>query len=119
MKLKLANSFSLQMLPKYKRAWDIAVTEFDSKVIKQIINNRGTLAGEVLESYIGHADTANVLSKILDMPIPVNRQNIELGHDTNLIVAQYSGGRLPEGATELPEGAEFKFYFVSLIPDVE
>ena len=32
-----------------------------------------------------------------------------------LYVAQLTGGRLPEGATELPEGFSFKFLKVELL----
>lgn len=68
-----------------------------------------------LESAIGHADTANVLSNILERNIPVNRSTVSLAEGDSAIVAQYIGPRLPEGATQLPEGAMIKFYLVKMV----
>jgi hypothetical protein len=66
------------------------------------------------ESCIGHADTAKVLSSILEMDIPTNRVTVQLKQNEKCIVAQYIGPRLPEGATMLPEGAEIRFYLVKM-----
>lgn len=68
-----------------------------------------------LVSAIGHADTANVLSNILERNIPVNRSTVSLAEGDSAIVAQYIGPRLPEGATTLPEGARIKFYHVKMV----
>lgn len=65
-------------------------------------------------SAIGHTDTARVLSGILGREVPVNRTNVELGFRDEVYVAQYIGPRLPEGATQLPEGAEFQFFVVDV-----
>lgn len=61
-----------------------------------------------LVSAVGHQDTANVLG------VPMNRINIHLEKGDTLYVAQLMGGRLPEGATTLPEGFHFKFIKVEL-----
>jgi hypothetical protein len=66
------------------------------------------------ESCIGHADTARVLSNILERNIPTNRVTVQLRENERCIVAQYIGPRLPEGATMLPEGATIKFYHVKM-----
>jgi hypothetical protein len=66
------------------------------------------------ESCIGHADTARVLSNILERNIPTNRATVHLKQNERCIVAQYIGPRLPEGATMLPEGATIKFYHVKM-----
>ena len=58
-----------------------------------------------LESAVGHADTARILSSILGKEIPTNRVTITLNPGDSAIVAQYIGPRLQEGATQLPEGA--------------
>lgn len=68
-----------------------------------------------IESAIGHADTAKVLSGILEMDIPVNRATVSLAEGDSAIVAQYIGPRLPEGATTLPEGARIKFYHLRMV----
>ena len=63
-------------------------------------------------SVIGHADTAKVLSTVLGREIAFNRVSYTAEHGDRIYVAQYTGPRLPEGATELPEGAEFRFYMI-------
>ena len=62
-----------------------------------------------VESVIGHPDTATVVSNILGFDTPFNRVNLVLSNDDVLYVAQYKGPRLPEGATQLPEGATLEF----------
>lgn len=65
-----------------------------------------------LISAIGHQDTANVLG------VPMNRINVRLSKGDIAYVAQLQGGRLPEGATTLPEGFSFKFIKVYIgMPD--
>ena len=67
-----------------------------------------------LESVIGHADTAKIVSNILGIDLPVNRTNVKLVRREKMIVAQYSGPRLPEGATVLPDGAKIEFILVEV-----
>ena len=61
-----------------------------------------------LVSAIGHQDTANVLG------VPMNRLNVSLSKGDVAYIAQLQGGRLPEGATTLPNGFTFKFIKVSI-----
>lgn len=89
------NAFSLQMLPSDGSVSVETVTEAD-------------IPSDVV-SCIGHADTANVLTDILGMEIPVNRMSVTLNEGDVLYVAQITGGRLPEGSTTLPNGFAFKF----------
>lgn len=91
----LGNAFSLQMLPSDGNISVETVTEAD-------------IPSDVV-SCIGHTDTANVLSDILGMEIPVNRMSVTLNDGDVLYVAQLIGGRLSEGATTLPKGFSFKF----------
>ena len=67
-------------------------------------------------SAIGHADTARVVSGILGFEVPANRMNVSLEKDDVLFVAQYKGPRLPEGATQLPDGATLEFLEIMLQP---
>ena len=60
-------------------------------------------------SFAGHADTAAVASILLGYQIAENRGTLVLKFGDELLVTQYSGPRLPVGATELPEGAAFRF----------
>jgi hypothetical protein len=101
-KMFIANAFSLQMLSKFPAHVDIeeiAVAD---------------VAKLDLESAIGHADTAAVLSNMLEKDIKPNRVNVQLQPGDSIIVAQLMGGRLPEGATTLPEGFSFKFFKVTV-----
>lgn len=88
----ISNAFSLQMLGA---------------------SNKGTISYEEIErpdnlseyvSVVGHTDTAKVLG------VAFNRVSLTLEKGDELLVAQLVGGRLLEGATELPEGFSFKYY---------
>jgi hypothetical protein len=59
-------------------------------------------------SVVGHADTAAMLG------VAFNRVSLQLEPGDELYVAQYQGGRLPEGATTLPEGSSFRWILVSV-----
>lgn len=58
------------------------------------------------------------MSGVLGLGVQANRINVQLGDDQRIIVAQYRGPRLPEGATQLPEGATLEFYRVMPV-DIE
>ena len=88
----LLNAFSLQMV-------DIPSTVEFTDVDR---------LPEGLTSAIGHADTARVLG------VEQNRINVHLDKGDVAFVAQLTGGRLPEGATTLPEGFSFKFIKVEV-----
>ena len=60
-------------------------------------------------SVIGHPDTANVVASILGCRVEFNRCTLTLEQDDILLVAQYKGPRLEEGATKLPDGATIEF----------
>ena len=99
-KFYLANAFSLQMVDP-----------------NSIIVTRPSEAAEVplnAVSVVGHADTAAVLSTILGREVKVNRTSIHLNKGDVLYVAQLTGGRLPEGATTLPEGFRIEFIRVEM-----
>ena len=100
MKKFLVNAFSIQMLQKG------GVVRFEEITPEDIPSD--------VTSAVGHADTANVLSNMLGFEVPMNRAFVTLEPDTEIYVAQLVGGRLPEGATTLPEGFSFKFYRVTV-----
>jgi hypothetical protein len=64
-------------------------------------------------SAIGHADTARLVGEQLGIELPADRRSVTLGNEI-MLVAQYTGPRLPEGATELPQGARIEFFAVRL-----
>lgn len=65
-------------------------------------------------SAIGHSDTAAVVSDLLGVEVPAQRISVHLEPGDLLIVAQLYGGRLPEGATKLPEGFDLRFVGVEV-----
>ena len=93
---------------------DIAFVPISADAAANLIRN------ERAECAIGHADTARVVAGVLGMPergdewatIAETRPNVLLDRNTSLIVAQYSGPRLPAGAVTLPEGARIEFWQV-------
>ena len=89
----LLNAFSLQM-----------ISEFPTNVKFEEVD---TIPNDLV-SAIGHQDTANVLG------VPMNRVNVSLSKGDVAYIAQLQGGRLPEGATTLPNGFTFKFIKVSI-----
>lgn len=106
--LVLSNAFSLNMLPSdgYKRCrLDILPLSME--------NARGILATNSHRSAVGHPQTAEILTGLFGFPVPCSRETVKLDERDRLLVAQYRGPRLPEGATMLPEGAEIRFYLVS------
>ena len=104
--MKLFNAFSLQMVATL----DEASVSFKKISVEQA---KSLLAGEV-DSYIGHADTADVVSSILDMDVPAQRRFGTLVPGETAIVVQVIGGRLPEGCTTLPEGMSLQFFQVTV-----
>lgn len=89
----LLNAFSLQMISEFP-------TNVKFEEVETLPNG--------LVSAIGHQDTANVLG------VPMNRVNVSLSKGDVAYIAQLQGGRLPEGATTLPNGFTFKFIKVSI-----
>lgn len=102
-KVYLGNAFSLQML-------DTSV----SNIVNIVPVTIGEIAGSDFVSVIGHADTANVVSNILKRDVLANRISVRLEKGDILYVAQVTGGRLPEGATTLPEGFSLAFLKVTI-----
>ena len=105
--IHLLNAFSLGMLDGQS-----AFLRFSPVPITSV---RAQVAREGVQSHIGHADTAALLSALLDADIPMIRDGfsfVTLPADDAVIVAQYNGTRLQEGATSLPDGARIVFFEV-------
>ena len=60
-------------------------------------------------SCVGHLDTANLFSNLLGREVVMNRVSTSLAVGDTLLVGQYNGPRLPEGANTLPEGARIRW----------
>ena len=104
----LANALSLQMLDLTKENTLKSVPMTTQEVKDALSTNNW-------ESAIGHEDTANVLSSLLDTAIQMNRKSITLDTNTTLIVAQVVGGRLPADSTRLPDGVQIVWVRINLI----
>ena len=99
----ILNAFSLNMIVGNA---DIVVREVTQKV--------AAILAPACISAVGHADTAAVFSNVLGVEIPCNRATVALKEGDVALVGQYSGPRLPEGATTLPEGATIKWLIVGV-----
>lgn len=109
MKKFLVNAFSLQMISNVTTATQVICTSPATTEEVAALAQSGELV-----SAVGHPDTAAVLSTMLGAPVECKRVNVTLNSDDVLYVAQVLGGRLPEGATTLPEGFRMAFIRVSL-----
>ena len=106
----VSNAFSLQMLPD---GLQIRVTSLNKDEVARRLEGGGWA------SVVGHADTAAVISEQLGRTVPHNRANVALQAGDVLYVAQLTGGRLPEGATQLPEGFRLSWRRVDVFADRE
>ena len=99
----LLNAFSLNML-----GGDADVT------IRQVSEKAAASLAADCVSAVGHADTAAVFAHVLGVPVACNRATVSLGDGDVALVGQYSGPRLPEGCSVLPEGATIKWVVVGV-----
>ena len=103
----ITNAFSLNMLGGAQHA-KVEITQISTTYAAEMLRTDG------VESAIGHTDTASVVSSHLGLEVPAVRSTVTLPPGSTVIVAQYSGPRLPEGATTLPEGASIIYYLVEV-----
>jgi len=81
--------------------------EIDLDEAKALVNQPGWT------SAVGHSDTAAVMSGLLGVPVANNRCFVSLQKGDSILVGQVSG-RLPEGATTLPEGCQLHWFTVTV-----
>ena len=95
----IANAFSLQMpiMPSGLAQWNEITKERFDYLCQDAI------------SYVGHEDIAKMLG------VECNRETLKLRENDVLLVAQVTGGRLPKGATKLPDDVTIKYYCVQII----
>ena len=121
-KIVISNAFSLNMIPSGINHCLYWIKERTLDEVKVMLS-----AANEIASIVGHEDTARVFSDVLGVTVEYNRTNYTMdiegfaksvsgGTDSDtietLIVGQYSGPRLQEGATTLPEGATIKWFDV-------
>lgn len=109
--MKILNAFSANMLPPLPIS--VTFTEVPASYVALAL---GCIRadGDTLESCVGHAETARIFSSELSkyhpaIEIPANRVSVKLAAGEQAFIGQYSGPRLPEGATTLPEGATIRW----------
>lgn len=95
----LANAFSLNMIEPGMTV----ITRFAT-----LDEARAAAA----HSVVGHCDTAGLFAVLLDEDVAVNRATVKLREGDRLVVGQYTGPRLSECVTELPEGAAVVWWMV-------
>lgn len=101
MAIYISNAFSLQMLGGLPSS--IHVTSLSADEVATEIN------GDEWTSAVGHHDTAAIITSMLAIPVSMNRVSVTLHKGDRLYVAQVTGGRLPEGCTELPPGIRIEW----------
>lgn len=103
--LYVANAFSLQMLD---------LTRENNVIVTPVDDPKAVIAEQEFTSVVGHADTARIFSDVLCVDVPAQRLSVKLTKADTLLVGQYIGPRLPEGATTLPEGASIIWLLVTV-----
>lgn len=106
LRMKILNAFSPNMLSTFPV--EVRFEEIPLNEAKAIL-----AAG--VESAVGHADTAAVFGEQLGVAVPANRTNVTLNKGDVVLVGQYRGPRLPEGATTLPAGATIQWLRVTVL----
>lgn len=116
MKLIVSNAFSLNMLPESFNGHVTISTVDDIKSVVDIVKTFSR-TGDCINA-IGHKSIDDIVrGELLKDGCALqegSRVTVELDFKTLLLVAQYKGERLPEGATELPEGATIVWMLVAL-----
>lgn len=108
--LYVVNAFSLNMLKgKCRLACEIIGKEEARKIWADPDN---MLVGKT--AAIGHKDMAKIAGDDLGTVISESRASVKVEAGDILLIAQYTGPRLPEGATVLPEGAKITWWKVSV-----
>ena len=102
----ITNAFSLNMLAEVPAT--IHVRDLTPEEARDLLEE-GPVA-----SAVGHADTARLFAEELGVPIPMARRTLILAPGDTVLVGQYRGPRLPEGATTLPEGATITWLLVEI-----
>jgi len=114
MKTIITNAFSLNMLDRKRGQTKFVFTPIslrEAVIIARRTNN--------LTVGIGHENTAAIVAELLNrkadtkawQAIAKTRPNVS-ANDNQLLVAQYTGPRLQEGAKQLPEGAVIEFWHI-------
>ena len=107
----LGNAFSLGMLDCLTGETPVSV-ECTAMTLDEarayVQRNRPT-------STVGHLDTAELYSAMLGDTVEMRRVSTSLLDGDEILVGQYNGPRLPEGARTLPEGAKVRWILARIV----
>lgn len=103
----ITNAISLNMFAIGSLPTQISAREISKKVAQAMAKDTP------FTSAVGHADTARIISDELGVEVPMNRTTLTL-ESGRLLVGQYVGPRLPEGVSQLPDGATIKWVLVEV-----
>lgn len=73
---------------------------------------RGVVRANEMFSAVGHDTTAAIFAGQLGVPVASRRITVNLKPGEKVLVGQYRGPRLEEGAMKLPEGATIDWFAV-------
>ena len=104
----VANAFSLGMLPPAENLIHLMVLPSTAVYVA------ARLGKTEWQSAVGHAQTAALFTAALGIEVPPNRISVSLSQRDTLVLGQYIGLRLPEGAASLPEGATIRWFQITL-----
>jgi len=107
--LYVANTFSLNMLKETEAT--LKVSEVDTITVKSLLQSRNW------ESCVGHQGTADILTSLLGVDIPMNRIAVKMEKGDVAIVFQLMQ-RVEEGKVLTKEELEalpFKFLIVEVV----
>lgn len=110
-KLFICNAFSINMLTESNGTGiELKFIPLSLEQAKNIIHEEKK--NREIVNAIGHEDTSKIVCQSLGIDYQVNRGNVSFLSENIMIVAQYTGKRLPIGSTELPEGAKINYWKV-------
>lgn len=113
---KILNGISLNMLAQCAKGF--VVTDRITTIESDAGYNASGLDlvhWSLADSYIGHADLCHVIKERHGVSIPCNRATASLTQGEKVVVVQYKGPRLPEGATRLPDGSALEFLLCEIL----
>jgi len=105
--LVVSNAFSVNMLDETSTFTFVKTSKLRAREIVSKAMREGSF-----KSIVGHNETAVMFGLELDVEVPCNRTTYTFRYGDAMLIGQYSGPRLPEGATKLPEGAKIQWWTV-------
>ena len=109
--MKVLNSFTLNAVPAAAQGRALITAQFAPMSAAEAGR---LLADKGLESFVGHADTANLFTTQTGIMVPFNRAFSQLAPGEEFVLGQYLGPRPPDGSTRLPEGARIQWYLSNI-----